>query len=163
MAPMPLARRDHWLILGVGVCALALGLLVYLTARPPGHAALIPPGWRLGGGAGFGAAAGWLPSLLHPFGFTLLLAATLVPRCQDTLWAGGLWWAVDSTAECLQHPAFATPVAAWLDQVGAPALLAAFLRQGRFDPADLAATTAGVAAAVWLLWTLHPPERPHED
>lgn len=154
MARPPLAHRDRWLILGVAVCALALGLLVYLSDRPPGHAALIPPGWTLTGAASFGAAAGWLPSLLHPFGFTLLLAATLAPSRAAALGAGALWWVVDVGAECAQHPLLATPLAAWLDDAGAPRVLAAYLRLGRFDPADLAATTAGVVAAVLLLWAL---------
>lgn len=157
-------------VLTLAAAALALGLLIYLVARPPGHAALIPTGWTLataGLGAGIqatlGTAAGWLPSLLHPFGFTLLLAAALAPTRTAALGAGLLWWSIDVAAEWAQWPALAVPLASWLDQAGAPPLLAAYLRQGRFDPADLAATTAGALAAVLLLlWALPPREVRHD-
>lgn len=149
--------------LGLATVALVMGLLLYLTDRPPGHAVLIPAAWSLSGPPGaFGAAGAWLPSLLHAFAFTLLTAATRPCTAADAFTSGALWCAIGLGFEILQHPAIAGPLAAALEGVPGLHVLGRFASQGRFDPADLAALLAGAAAATGLLILLLPRENRHD-
>ena len=63
----------------LGGLLLALGILVYLADRQPGHALLLPAWPRLADGAWFGSAGAWLPSFVHPLAFSLLTVAALGP------------------------------------------------------------------------------------
>lgn len=142
--------------------ALALGLLLYLLDRPAGHAALIPAAWSLAGGATvFGAAAAWLPSLLHAFAFSLLTAVTLPRTATAAAGSAALWWSLGLAFEVVQHPALAGPLAAALDSVPCLQALGRYALHGRFDPADIAALTAGACAAAGLLILTLPRETRH--
>lgn len=149
--------------LGLAALALSIGLLVYLLDRPAGHAALIPAAWAAArGGASFGAAAAWLPSFLHVFAFSLLTAATLPHSPAAAAGSCVLWWGIGLGFEVLQHPAIARPFAAALDGLPGFRTLARFALQGRFDPADIAALSAGACAAAALLFLFMPREVRHE-
>lgn len=143
--------RRTGLPVGLGLLALTIGLLVYLTDRPAGQATWIPVAWYLGSGPLFGAAGAWLPSFLHPFAFALFTASSW-PRHTTTAWqACGLWWGIELAFELAQHPAVSTPLAAALDALAGRQLLSSYLLRGRFDIADVAALTAGACAALLLL------------
>ena len=129
---------------------LGVGLLAYLTARPPSSAAALPPDWhhRSVTAVHVLREAGWLPSLLHPWAFGLLSAAVARARPWQ-LGACVAWGGVNLLFEAGQHPALAE---ALVQALGAgtwqgAAALARYFASGTFDPADLAAAAAGTAAA----------------
>ena len=154
IAPTPHApaRPPHafgaWAALAAGLAALAFAVLVY-ASRTTRQAPLLEP-WRAGWlGGCFGAAAGWLPSALHVFGFALITAAC-GPRCWRTArQATLLWLAVNVLFECGQHTLLRARLAGAL--AGMPSLggraLGAYFEHGTFDVADLLAALAGAAAA----------------
>lgn len=158
-APRCEATSAGWRVLAatllIGATALVLGLLVYLADRDPARSALLGsswPAWRL---AWFGAAGGWLPTLLHTFGFGLLSAAAWPPHRAAARWSCVFWALVNLLFELGQHPAWQRPLAAAVDSLddrwGAAAATARLLAQGRFDPGDLVAAAAGAALAMaWL-------------
>jgi hypothetical protein len=130
------------------VAALALGGLVYALDRRGG-------GW-------WGAVAGWLPDLVHPFAFALFTAALLPPSPAWQAGACGFWVLVDGAFECGQHPAVAAWIAGVLPDAAWTAPLRHYFERGTFDVADLAATLAGGLAAAFLLhrsrsWKRHEP------
>lgn len=148
---------------GLGVLALAIGVLVYLTDRDPAHAAWIPPAWSVSGPALFGAVGSWLPSLTHAFAFSLFTAA--VAGSRPTAPAYGacvLWWAVDSAFELAQAPGLSGPITSAMAATPAPAWLtdpvSSYLMRGHFDWADLLAIAAGAVAAGAVLHRLQRPQ-----
>jgi len=144
--------------------ALALGLGVYLLDRPAGHAALIPAAWSLAGDSKvFGAASGWLPSLLYTFAFSLLTALTLPRTTTAAVGSAALWWSLGIAFELLQHRVLGVPLAAALDGVPGLQALGRYALHGRFDPADLAALTAGAGAAAGLLILTRSRENRHDS
>jgi len=146
----------------LGGLLLSIGFCVYLADRDPGHAMLLPPWPRLGGGALFGVLGQWLPSFVHPFAFSLLTAAALAPRPKPRYGACAAWCAVNAAFEFGQL----TQIAAWIDAVLhtshlPPALtrpLADYFLRGRFDVGDLAALALGSLAAAAVLQLLKEPE-----
>lgn len=162
------SRAPQAMLVALALAALLLGLAVYVTDRPAGHAALIPalPALSaLAGGLSFGAAGGWLPSFVHPFAFALLTASLRAPARQPAFGACFGWWGVNLAFEGLQHPAAAAALAAGAVEPGiagrALAALAAYAAAGTFDALDLAAVTLGALAAAFVLsrrhvrWELH--------
>lgn len=158
------AVRPVWWV-ALGGAALALGLLVYLTERDPARVMLMPAVAVLSTGALFGSAGAWLPSLVHPFAFSLFSAAAMRPRPSPPYAVCAAWWAVNLGFEAAQHPRLSAPIAAALQHAGgdlAPVrMLSAYLVQGGFDSADLLASTAGALAAAAVLWLSHRRESDH--
>jgi hypothetical protein len=150
----------------IGLSALALGLLVYLSDRPAAHALLLPNLGFLAGHRWFGEAGGWLPSGVHPFAFSLFSAALRDPRASGVFGICGFWFAVNAAFEIGQHTQVRGPLAAALGHVfgqgpAVGALQNYFLR-GTFDVGDLAAAALGAAlAAVVLRMLAMPPEAHH--
>lgn len=140
----------------VGVLALAIGALVYVTERPAGHAALLPAWASATRVACFGAVGGWLPSFLHPFAFALLTAAALRTRRTAVGYAVCAGWAlVNVVIECAQLPAAAAAVARAIDAAptvaGSLQPLRRYVLAGTFDTADVVAALAGALAAAIVL------------
>ena len=141
-----------------GSGALGLGMLIYLCDRPASHSLLIPQLGFLAGHRWFGVAGMWLPSLVHPFAFSLFSAALLAPRPRWVFGACGFWFAVNAAFEVGQHAQLRGPVAAALQQgfghgPVARALQNYFLR-GTFDVGDLFAAALGAALAAGVLCRL---------
>ena len=134
---------------------LALGLLVYLTDRVPGHASLLPALAWMSGHHHFGALGQWLPSFLHPFAFSLLTAATLRRQAAPHDSACVAWAAINLAFEFAQHPLLKAPLATALqDGLGWTPLaepLANYVLRGTFDPGDLLAVVLGALAAAGVL------------
>mgnify|MGYP001810568840 CR=1 FL=1 len=146
-------------------------MLVYLTARPAGHAALFPAAVVAGAapllgtslaaavGSVFGQAAaqlgGWLPSFVHPFAFSLFSAAARPANAAPAYSACAAWWAVNVAFEIAQLPVVAGAVTRVLDAAlgrnGLTRPLTSYLLRGTFDVGDLVAATAGTLAAAGLL------------
>ena len=149
--------------LALGVLALALGVVVYLTDRDSSHAVLIPNVDTLSGRHLFGAVGGWLPSFVHPFAFSLFTAAVLQPALRPAYWACAVWGCVNVAFELGQHPLVSAPLAETLQAVfgGLPPAhwLASYFVRGTFDVGDLAAAVSGsLAAALALRWMHSPTE-----
>jgi len=148
-------------LIALGSVALALGVLVYLTDRDPSRAPLVPAVSVLAGMALFGAAAAWLPSLVHPFAFSLLTAAVQPPQRPPAYWVCALWWGIDTGFELLQVAPVADACSAVLGALPANPVTGAisnYARHGTFDPADLAAIAGGALAAALVLHIFQRPE-----
>lgn len=138
--------------------ALLLGLAVYLTDRLPGSALLIPDRAALRTGPLFGPVGAWLPSFAHVVAFSLLTAAAWPRHGRPRYEACALWWLLDVAFELGQRREAAGPIAEAVHRVlgegPAATALARYFVLGRFDAADIVATTAGAIAAAAALHAL---------
>ena len=148
-----------------GAAALAVGLLVYLGDRGAASAALLPTGWALGGGPGFGALGMWLPSFVHPFAFSLFTAALLPLRAVPAYGVCAAWCAVNLVFEIGQHPGVSGLLAQAVQEtfgsgpVGTA--LARYFVRGTIDWGDIAAAVLGSLFAASLLRVAHAAT-PHQ-
>lgn len=148
-------------LVSLGLLALGLGGLVYLTDRDGVHAVLIPAIPALAGSHLFGAVGLWLPSLVHSFAFSLFTAVTLPMRSAWRYGACAAWFVIDAAFELGQHPAISRELGDAIEYgLGPTALsrtLAHYFVGGSFDAADIAAAGCGalMAAAVLLLAQRH--------
>lgn len=126
-----------------GALALLLGVAIYGLDRsgPAGPQA-------------FGAAGGWLPSLLHTLAFALFSAALLPAGAVAEGFACAGWITLGLLFEAGQHPAWSAGLASAL---GGP--LGAYFALGRLDPLDAGATVAGGLFAAGVLRGLRPWRR----
>lgn len=143
------------LLATMGVAALALGLLVYLTERSPPYAALVPTVPALAGRHLFGVLGQWLPSFAHTLAFSLFSAAALGPRAMPRYEVCFFWCAVNIAFELGQHPRLSQQLSHWL-QIGfgdSPVVrsIASYFVRGTFDFGDIAAAALGALAAAAIL------------
>ena len=150
----------------VAFAALALGLLVYLLARPPGSAYLLPAWLGVTGALPPAAAAlgQQLPSFMHTLAFSLLTYACLAPTRRSALASAGVWLAINALFEVGQAPEAARWIAAhtpaWFGSVPVLANVPAYFLAGRFDWLDLAAVAAGAASAVFVAGLIRRKDTP---
>jgi hypothetical protein len=150
----PRLYDDTAVLISLGLVAMGLGGLVYLTDRDGVHAALIP---AFAGSHLFGAVGLWLPSLVHSLAFSLFTAATLPVRSAWRFGACAAWFVIDAAFELGQHPAIShelgEAIASGIGPMALGRTLAHYFVSGSFDAADIAAAGCGAltAAAVLLL------------
>jgi len=151
------ADHEAGVLLVLGLLALAVGALVYLTDRAASHAALIPNLGSLADGRVFGSVGQWLPSFIHPFAFALFTASALPPDSRSAYGACVFWCVVNIVFEIGQHPLVSHRLAEMLQ--ASPRLLpvarplANYFVRGTFDVGDIVAAALGslaVAAALRL-------------
>ncbi len=136
-----------------GLAALALGLTVYLLARPAGSTLLSANTWSL---ADWGRPmlpallplTGSLPTLCHTMAFSLLGGVALGSSRRGLLASITVWLVLGTAFEVLQHPAAAgallwPPLPADTPLAGGLALLSHYAQAGTFDPLDLLAVFTG--------------------
>ena len=142
-------------LVALGALALVFGLVVYLFDREPARSSLIPAAAAMADTPLFGAAASWLPSLLHPFAFSLFTAAACAPHGRPRYEACAVWWSVNIVFEIAQAPSISRAFAEGTDQFFGPMWvtrpLSNYLLMGTFDLADVLAATAGALAAAAVL------------
>jgi hypothetical protein len=147
LVPPPLRARPALAALGVFV----LGLLVYATLRETTR--VLPAGW-LGGLQGHALVRGVsdsFPSFAHAFAFALAGGLWLARDWRQALQLGLGLWCLEAGVEVLQH-------APLHDALGSPRWVR-LLFVNRFDPQDLLASAAGVAAAWGTLAAVAMPRR----
>ena len=161
-SPNPAAPRiGAKALLVVAGLVWALGMLVYLTDRPPSQAMLMPAfvDWHRARPL-FGVLGGSLPSFVHPFVLALLTATTL-RDARSRYGACAVWCVIDIAFECGQHPLIREPLAlamhTLLDPVRLGQPLASYFLRGTFDPADIVAALLGGFAAAGALRLAHRP------
>lgn len=142
-------------VVSMALTALFVGLLLYLIDRPAGSAWLVPAVPLLPAMNSFGSAGLWLPSFVHPFGFSLLTALVL-PACARWRYGACLgWFVVNAVFEFGQLPRVAAWLATSTDSVlGHSAFTEPLIRyfmQGSFGIDDLAAAAAGALCAALAL------------
>lgn len=154
------AQGDHapgidTMPVALGLLALALGSLVYLTDRDGARAALIPTVSALAGSQWFGVLGLWLPSWAHAFAFSLFTASFLP---WTSAWRQGgclMWFAVDAAFELGQHPAIRQDLVPALERHLGPGplggLLSGYFVGGTFDRLDIAAAGIGALSAAVVL------------
>lgn len=162
-------QRAMALLVGLALVALAAGALIYVYARPPGTAALLPTALERSGtvaGAPHPGSAGitaWLPSFVHTWAFSVLTAWCLPWHARWAAAACTAWALLDTAAEVGQHPAIAPGLAEAIGRTfgsgGSATTLARYFANGTFDPADLWAGLAGSAVAFAALWLALRPAR----
>ena len=139
--------------------ALVLGVMVYLSDRPPSHATLLPAMFALSTGSLFGVLGNWLPSFVHPFAFSLMSSALRAPAAAPAYGTCAAWWSVNVIFEVGQHPLVRPFVVERLhDTLGEGWLtrpVSNYLLRGTFDVGDLIAATLGALTAVLLLYVIH--------
>lgn len=157
-APTPSStHRPPVVALAWGLAALALGVTVYLLARPAGSTLLSANTWSL---ADWGRPmlpallplTGSLPTLCHTMAFSLLGAVTLGSSRRGLLASTTVWLALGTAFEVLQHPAVAgallsAPPPTDTPLAGGLALLTHYAHAGTFDPLDLLAVLIGAGLA----------------
>ena len=156
---MPAQRARTLQLTALGCIALVLGLLVYAADRNPSSALLFPAAAVIAGGPLFGAAGSWLPSLVHPFAFSLFSAAAIANPTRPAYGACAAWWVVNVGFEFAQHERFGPAIAQALHRIFGPVApadaLASYLLRGTFDRADIVAASLGSLAAAAVLALLH--------
>jgi hypothetical protein len=136
--------------------ALTIGVVVYVTGRPPGSASLLPAAFSISGGAShlFGGLGGSLPDFLHALAFTVLTAVVLGGSRTAALASAAAWWSIDSLFEIGQHPAVSPWLVAalptWFGHIPLLGNTDKYFLRGTFDPADLAAIAIGCGCAAVL-------------
>ena len=155
----PWGNRVPAMLVVLGACALAIGVLVYLTDRDPTRAALVRTVSELPGSTLFGTVGGWLPSFTHAFAFSLFTAAIGRSGTADPAYgACALWWAIDTTFELAQVPQVSHGIVDAIESALAPSWLTdamvTYLVHGTFDVADLVAVAGGALAAAVVLRSL---------
>ena len=166
-SPAAAPRAEGWgrpaSLAAIGLVALAVGLLVYLTDRDASKAALIPTIAWLAGSHVFGALGGWLPSFVHTFAFSLFTAAALPERSVPRYGACLAWFAVNAAFEVGQHPQISVRLAEALqDGLGGSPFsqpLASYFVYGTFDYGDIVAALLGALAAAAALHLMHRGRR----
>lgn len=146
-------------LLAIGLIALAAGVLVYLTDRNASSVALLPGITVLAKTAVFGSAGGWLPSLLHPFAFSLFGAAACPANTAPPYWICVAWFSTNALFEIAQHPGANAAVAEAITDILGPIwlthMLSNYVLHGTFDVLDLVAAAAGALAAAAVLRLVH--------
>ena len=158
-----LTRAEDWrrsaILAAIGALAIALGVIVYLTDRDTSNSALIPSVAWLAGYNLFGVLAGWLPSFVHTFAFSLFTVAVLPQRSVPRYGACFVWFAVNMAFEIGQHPQVSVRLAEAL-QGGLGVLpfsgsFANYFLHGTFDPGDIVAALLGAVTAGVVLRLMH--------
>jgi len=138
-------------LIGTALLALLAGACVYLVDRDWASTMFLGPfaAWQPARHEFFGAIGETLPSLLHAYAFTVLLAVTLWPWPKARSSAVLGWFAIAAGLEILQAPGVALAVFGPPASSGSPLVhsLALYAWCGEFDPADLLATALGCASA----------------
>ena len=146
-----LSVRRQTLLAGSALAALTLGIAVYLLDRDWHTVLFLAPlaDFQPGRYDLFGSLGGVLPSFLHAYAISMLLAVALSPWPGSRLPACAAWFGVAGLLELLQ--AAASGPGGLLPHPGpaAGAALPEFIRgyavSGRFDAADLWTTALGCA------------------
>jgi len=133
--PPPLRLRLTLAAMGV----FGLGLLVYAVARESTR--VVPAQWWAGaqGHALMRGVSDSFPSFAHAYAFALAGCLALARDWRDVLRIGLVLWCMEAGFEVLQH-------APLHDVLGTPQRVRRLL-VNRFDPQDLVAAAAGIAAA----------------
>lgn len=141
--------------------ALIVGLAVYIADRSLGTSVRIP-GLRTGlqGGASlFGSWGQWLPSLTHPFAFSLFTAAALPLTLRYGLAACAAWGATDIALELAQHSLLRGQTMCLLEySQDSSWLVSKFVHyacRGTFDMNDVFADAVGALVAASIIYSLY--------
>lgn len=141
----------------IGLLALILGALVYLTDRSPGSVYFINDemvrlSMYTGGHRFFGRLGNHLPSFIHVFSFSLLTIGTMgfmKKQHANAFYACLFWFAVNTLFELGQ--AFPVQASAlcpnWFSVFPYLENTGSFFRNGTFDPWDIVSFSAGAFAA----------------
>jgi hypothetical protein len=141
----------------IGLAAILLGVLVYLTDRPPwqtpwfsGHFSLYRLNLRV-----FGHLGNNLPSFFHVFGLSVLTAGIAARGAKSYAFACGLWLVVDFSFELLQsitvQNMFPLICGSHGQITGLLMRIQSYSLNGVFDLRDLLAATFGAVCAYCLL------------
>lgn len=140
------------MLVASAIFALLAGTSFYLLGRDWNTVLFLVPvsEWQPELEISFGLLGPSLPSLFHSYAFALLMIVALWPARHARL-AGALSWLIVAlTFECLQAEAISDLVANGSGSIAGNPLVDGFLAyvaNGQFDVADLAAIALGVSGA----------------
>jgi hypothetical protein len=151
----------------IGVGALAIGLLLYLTDRPPTETYFTA---RIGltntlyhvVPCLFGPLGWNMPAFLHVFAFILITGGILACGKKGSLIVAGSWFVIDAAFELGQRFAAWSEmfIPRWFDALPVLENARTYFRVGTFDMLDLIATALGALAAYSLLLVTLERRRP---
>ena len=145
-------QQQKTLIL-IGVFALIIGGLVYLSDRPPESIYLLPDwlasySWQINL---FGSTGDFLPTFSHVFAFILLTSVCIPPSKRQLILICSFWFVIDSLFEIAQSDTIAQWIAMSIGNRfdGFPVLenLVPYFLNGVFDIADIVSIAAGAIVA----------------
>ena len=145
-------QQQKTLIL-IGVFALIIGGLVYLSDRPSESIYLLPDwlasySWHINL---FGSTGDFLPTFFHVFAFILMTTACLTLSKGQLILVCAFWFVIDSLFEIAQSDTIAHWIAMSIGNRfdGFPVLenLAPYFLNGVFDIADIASIAVGAIVA----------------
>jgi len=151
-----LTRRAHIMQVSVGICALLLGVMVYLIDRSPSSVYFIPPWLSMSDNFNqvFGILGNYLPTFVHPLAFILFTSVFVEPNKRNILLICMTWLAIDGLFECAQIKI----VAHWLITfipafTGIPVLenTRNYFIHGTFDVLDVLSIVLGTVAAYFIV------------
>jgi len=142
----------------IGAGALVIGLVVYLTDRPPNEDVLPFPDRRdeqsLSCCPATVWASGWnLPAFLHVFALILVTGGILACRERGSLVVAVSWLLTEWAFEIGQKFSVRAEalVPRWFDSIPVLEITRNYFRVGTFDPLDMVAVAVGAAAAYSVL------------
>ncbi len=133
--------------------ALAIGILVYIIDRDPGHTYFMPEQLSLYSKQPpvFGWVGRHLPDFVHVYAFILLGCAALQPGIGGVLVITLFCLLAEIGFEIGQHPSVAPWVVEhipdWFSHIPLLENTSAYFSEGRFDPHDVLAFVLGAACA----------------
>jgi hypothetical protein len=138
----------------IGMAALALGAIIYMTDRPAGSACFLHVqggylSFYTGGQKWFGAMGGNLPAFIHVFAFSLLSWSLMDNPLRNPAKICSFWFIVDAVFELGQkYPAIAVQwIPGWFCHVPLLKKTRAFFTGGTFDILDITAFAIGALTA----------------
>jgi hypothetical protein len=149
----PLNSKHLW----AGLLLLAVGILIYVTARPPDSVPRIlsPLSRYLQTPWGPSYVTYSLPTLTHTAAFILLTTAVLNCRLSCAAAVSAVWLVLELLFELGQHPALSAACAAsvpgWLERLPGFEQLRAYFVLGSYDSLDLSAAVIGALLALGIV------------
>lgn len=141
----------------IGGLALAVGVAVYVVARPAGSVAFLPRNLSIPVtlSPSLRDITGPLPTLAHSLAFCLFSAAVVSRRRIHAGVICAAWFAIEAAFEIGQHhrvSAWLVPrIPAWFDRVWLLANTRTYFAHGTFDSMDIVAAALGSAIAVLVI------------
>lgn len=140
-------------LLTLALCAMGVGVLVYVFDRQPEFIYFLPGWLSLNSMTGdlFGGIGNHLPTFIHVYSFILLTVVIAVPSITKLIPVCLTWFTFDSLFEIAQLDLVATwignLVPSWFSSIPFLENTSNYFLMGTFDPLDLLSITLGTLAA----------------
>lgn len=153
--------KINWLLIIIGLAALALGAVLYIYDRPAAHIYFVPNFLSQYNGEPslFGFIGYYMPTFLHVFSFCLISIGILGSEQGLELGICLFWLLIDGAFEIAQHQYIAHEIVHhipdWFKVIPILENTKNYFIHGQFDPADLIAILLGTVTAYIFIYITH--------